>query len=58
MRGLQLEIDIADFEVCPSGLQGSWNAFSEVKGIKIPHGDVIVFALAYGLHYCLHVIFD
>ncbi|CAL1717475.1 unnamed protein product [Somion occarium] len=27
------------------GLQGSYNAFSTKRGIKIPHGDVIVFSL-------------
>jgi hypothetical protein len=30
-----------------SGLQGSYNAFSEKRGFSIPHGDVLVFALAY-----------
>ncbi|GJE87260.1 hypothetical protein PsYK624_033430 [Phanerochaete sordida] len=30
------------------GLQGSYNAFSERRGISIPHGDVIVFALCCG----------
>lgn len=30
------------------GLQGSYNAFSERHGIRIPHGDVIVFALCCG----------
>ena len=30
-----------------SGLQGSYNAYSEKRGFRIPHGDVLVFALAY-----------
>ncbi|KAH9998269.1 hypothetical protein BJV77DRAFT_940610 [Russula vinacea] len=30
------------------GLQGSYNAFSEKRGFSIPHGDVLVFALACG----------
>lgn len=30
-----------------SGLQGSYNAYSEKRGFHIPHGDVIVFVLAY-----------
>ncbi|KAG8786646.1 hypothetical protein FRC15_010986 [Serendipita sp. 397] len=30
------------------GLQGSWNAFSEKKGIKIPFGSVIVFSMCCG----------
>ncbi|KIP03793.1 hypothetical protein PHLGIDRAFT_110411 [Phlebiopsis gigantea 11061_1 CR5-6] len=30
------------------GLQGSYNAFSERRGIHIPHGDVLVFALCCG----------
>ena len=28
-----------------SGLQGSWNAFSAKKGIKVPFGSVIVFSM-------------
>ena len=34
-----------------SGLQGSWNAFSEKKGIKVPFGSVIVFSLWYVLDH-------
>ncbi|KAJ3523732.1 hypothetical protein NM688_g8677 [Phlebia brevispora] len=30
------------------GLQGSYNAFSDKHGIRIPHGDVIVFSLCCG----------
>lgn len=30
-----------------SGLQGSYNAYSEKRGFHIPHGEVLVFALAY-----------
>jgi hypothetical protein len=30
------------------GLQGSYNAFSEKRGFRIPHGEVLVFALACG----------
>ncbi|EKM60112.1 uncharacterized protein PHACADRAFT_251003 [Phanerochaete carnosa HHB-10118-sp] len=30
------------------GLQGSYNAFSEQHGIRIPHGDLIVFVLCCG----------
>ncbi|KAI9447702.1 hypothetical protein H4582DRAFT_2107222 [Lactarius indigo] len=30
------------------GLQGSYNAFSEKHGFRIPHGDVLVFSLACG----------
>ena len=30
------------------GLQGSYNAYSEKRGFRIPHGDVVVFVLAYG----------
>jgi hypothetical protein len=30
-----------------SGLQGSYNAYSEKRGFYIPHGEVLVFALAY-----------
>ncbi len=30
-----------------SGLQGSYNAYSEKRGFRIPHGDVLVFSLAY-----------
>ena len=30
-----------------SGLQGSYNAYSEKRGFHIPHGDVLVFSLAY-----------
>lgn len=30
------------------GLQGSWNAFSAKKGIKVPFGSVIVFSLCCG----------
>jgi len=29
-----------------SGLQGSYNAYSEKRGFRIPHGDVVVFALS------------
>lgn len=29
-----------------SGLQGSYNAYSEKHGFHIPHGEVLVFALA------------
>ncbi len=32
-----------------SGLQGSYNAYSEKRGFRIPHGEVLVFALAYEL---------
>jgi len=28
------------------GLQGSYNAYSEKRGFRVPHGDVLVFALA------------
>ena len=28
------------------GLQGSYNAYSERKGIRVPYGDVLVFSLA------------
>ncbi|KAI9462039.1 hypothetical protein F5148DRAFT_238704 [Russula earlei] len=28
------------------GLQGSYNAYSEKRGFRIPHGDVLVFALS------------
>ncbi|KAI0265887.1 hypothetical protein BC834DRAFT_876787 [Gloeopeniophorella convolvens] len=28
------------------GLQGSYNAYSERRGFKVPHGDVLVFSLA------------
>ncbi|KAH9056355.1 hypothetical protein EDB87DRAFT_1637449 [Lactarius vividus] len=28
------------------GLQGSYNAYSEKHGFRVPHGDVLVFALA------------
>jgi hypothetical protein len=30
------------------GLQGSYNAYSEKRGFHIPHGEVLVFALACG----------
>ncbi|KAH9042865.1 hypothetical protein EDB84DRAFT_1266717 [Lactarius hengduanensis] len=30
------------------GLQGSYNAYSEKRGFRIPHGDVLVFSLACG----------
>ncbi|CAG7853131.1 SubName: Full=Uncharacterized protein {ECO:0000313/EMBL:CCA72720.1} [Serendipita indica DSM 11827] len=30
------------------GLQGSWNAFSAKKGIKVPFGSVIVFSMCCG----------
>ncbi|KAI0306867.1 hypothetical protein B0F90DRAFT_1807613 [Multifurca ochricompacta] len=30
------------------GLQGSYNAYSERHGLRIPHGEVLVFALACG----------
>ncbi|KAH9985217.1 hypothetical protein BJV74DRAFT_886347 [Russula compacta] len=30
------------------GLQGSYNAYSEKHGFRIPHGEVLVFALACG----------
>ena len=30
-----------------SGLQGSYNSYSEKRGFSIPHGDVLVFSLAY-----------
>jgi hypothetical protein len=29
-----------------SGLQGSYNAYSEKRGFRVPHGDVLVFALS------------
>jgi len=29
-----------------SGLQGSYNAYSEKRGFRVPHGDVVVFALS------------
>jgi hypothetical protein len=28
------------------GLQGSYNSFTTKRGIKVPHGDVLVFSLA------------
>ncbi|KAI0301520.1 hypothetical protein B0F90DRAFT_306522 [Multifurca ochricompacta] len=28
------------------GLQGSYNAYSEKRGFRVPHGDVLVFALS------------
>jgi hypothetical protein len=28
------------------GLQGSYNAYSEKRGFRVPHGDVLVFVLA------------
>lgn len=31
----------------PRGLQGSWNAFTTKRNIRIFHGDIIVFSLAY-----------
>ncbi|KAH9971376.1 hypothetical protein BGW80DRAFT_1322127 [Lactifluus volemus] len=30
------------------GLQGSYNAYSEKRGFRVPHGDVLVFALSCG----------
>ncbi|KAI0941143.1 hypothetical protein AcV7_002787 [Taiwanofungus camphoratus] len=30
------------------GLQGSFNAFSSKRGVRIPHGDVLVFAMCCG----------
>jgi len=33
--------------ICCSGLQGSWNAFATKRNIHVPHGEVIIFALAY-----------
>lgn len=30
------------------GLQGSYNAFTSKRGIKVPHGDVLVFTLCCG----------
>lgn len=30
------------------GLQGSYNAFTSKRGIRVPHGDVIVFSLCCG----------
>ena len=33
--------------VLRSGLQGSYNAYSEKSGFRIPHGEVLVFSLAY-----------
>ncbi|KAI9508117.1 hypothetical protein F5148DRAFT_980304 [Russula earlei] len=30
------------------GLQGSYNAYSEKRGFRVPHGEVLVFALACG----------
>ncbi|KAI0034353.1 hypothetical protein K488DRAFT_45628 [Vararia minispora EC-137] len=33
-------------QVFVRGLQGSWNAFSDRKGIRVPYGDVLVFSLA------------
>lgn len=43
------------------GLQGSYNAFSTKRGIHVPHGDVLVFALAYVVHSlnsrcCTHLL--
>lgn len=29
------------------GLQGSWNAYSDMFGLSIPHGDVLVFCGRY-----------
>ena len=29
-----------------SGLQGSYNAYSDKRGFRVPHGDVVVFALS------------
>ncbi|KAH9009151.1 hypothetical protein EDB85DRAFT_1903359 [Lactarius pseudohatsudake] len=31
----------------PLGLQGSYNAYSEKHGFRVPHGDVLVFALSF-----------
>lgn len=39
-------IDLGAY-VFGSGLQGSYNAYSEKRGFHIPHGEVLVFALAY-----------
>jgi hypothetical protein len=36
---------------CSRGLQGSWNSFATKRKIRIPHGDVLVFSLAYVLFY-------
>jgi hypothetical protein len=39
-------IPISGTHVLDSGLQGSYNAYSEKRGFRIPHGDAIVFSLA------------
>jgi len=38
---------ISDTLLLGSGLQGSYNAYSEKRGFRIPYGEVMVFALAY-----------
>jgi len=35
------------FALLLSGLQGSYNAFTKKRGLRVPNGDVLVFALAY-----------
>jgi hypothetical protein len=44
---LLASIAISDSLLLGSGLQGSYNAYSEKRGFRIPYGEVIVFALAY-----------
>jgi hypothetical protein len=43
----------SSIHVFPSGLQGSYNAYSEKRGFRIPHGEVLIFSLAYGHKFSL-----
>ncbi len=47
--GQQTRNDFSSFttNIRSSGLQGSWNAFATKRNIHVPHGEVIIFALAY-----------
>lgn len=45
--------------ISDSGLQGSYNAYSEKRGFRIPYGEVLVFALAYEfILSVLHLVSD
>ena len=37
-------------------MQGSYNAYSEKRGFHIPHGEVMVFALAYAYVFFLRYV--